>query len=69
MDSKSSSGGSKSNDGSAGQAHNSTRSGSNSSGKMVAPGSGGTAHISRDASESNPQGYFANLHAAQKNQK
>ena len=28
------------------------------SGTMVAPGSGGASHISRDSFESNPQGYF-----------
>ncbi|XP_038900902.1 uncharacterized protein LOC120087950 [Benincasa hispida] len=36
------------------------------SGTMVAPGSGGAAHISREGFESNARGYFQDLHASQK---
>nr|POF12015.1 hypothetical protein CFP56_47272 [Quercus suber] len=43
--------------------------GSGSGGKMVAPGSGGGSHISRDSFQSNPQIYFAGLHAGQKGKK
>lgn len=36
------------------------------SGMMVAPGTGGASHISRDVFESNPQGYFSGLHESGK---
>ncbi|CAE6162366.1 unnamed protein product [Arabidopsis arenosa] len=35
-------------------------------GNMVAPGSGGSAHIPRDAFEANSKAYFDNLHAKDK---
>ncbi|KAF3951718.1 hypothetical protein CMV_022661 [Castanea mollissima] len=44
-------------------------SGGGSGGKMVAPGSGGGSRISRDSFQSNPQIYFAGLHAGQKGKK
>ena len=36
---------------------------------MVAPGSGGGSHISRDTFERNPQGYFSSLHSSEKGNK
>lgn len=48
----------------------SSRSGTASGpGNMVAPGSGGSAHISRDAFEQNTKAYFDNLHAKEKETK
>ncbi|PKI69371.1 putative glycine-rich cell wall structural protein 1 [Punica granatum] len=41
-------------------------SGKGDPGMMVAPGSGGAAHISRDAFESNPQAYISGLHESEK---
>ncbi|KAF3568834.1 hypothetical protein DY000_02011460 [Brassica cretica] len=38
------------------------KSGGGGGGYMVAPGSKGGAYISRGGFESNPQGYFSNLH-------
>ncbi|KAF8046900.1 hypothetical protein N665_3345s0005 [Sinapis alba] len=38
-------------------------------GYMVAPGSKGGAYISRGGFESNPQGYFSNLHGSGQNKK
>lgn len=35
-------------------------------GNMVAPGSSGSAHISREAFEANSKAYFDNLHAKEK---
>ncbi|CAL9222606.1 unnamed protein product [Arabidopsis halleri] len=35
-------------------------------GNMVAPGSGGSTHIPRDAFEANSKAYFDNLHAKDK---
>ncbi|XP_010447279.1 PREDICTED: uncharacterized protein LOC104729944 [Camelina sativa] len=35
-------------------------------GNMVAPGSGGSVHIPRDAFEANSKAYFDNLHAKDK---
>ncbi|XP_048136712.1 probable H/ACA ribonucleoprotein complex subunit 1 [Rhodamnia argentea] len=43
--------------------------GSSGAGMMIAPGSGGSAHISRDSFESNPQGYFSGLHESSKGNK
>ena len=52
------------------------KSGSSSGGKsgggggyMVAPGSKGGAYISRGGFESNPQGYFSNLHGSGQSKK
>jgi|UniRef100_A0A2N9FNA8 hypothetical protein len=39
------------------------------SGMMVAPGTGGGSHISRNSFESNPQGYFSGLHGSDKGKK
>ncbi|XP_034690250.1 glycine-rich cell wall structural protein 1.0-like [Vitis riparia] len=46
----------------------SSKGGCGGHGMMTAPGGGG-ACISRDAFESNPQGYFADLHASEKGSK
>ncbi|XP_023633438.1 putative glycine-rich cell wall structural protein 1 [Capsella rubella] len=38
-------------------------------GYMVAPGTDGSAYISRGGFESNPQGYFSNLHGSGQSKK
>ncbi|XP_019088035.1 PREDICTED: probable H/ACA ribonucleoprotein complex subunit 1 [Camelina sativa] len=38
-------------------------------GNMVAPGTKGGAYISRGGFESNPQGYFSNLHGSGQSKK
>ncbi|KAM3741327.1 hypothetical protein ACB098_08G168300 [Castanea mollissima] len=43
--------------------------GSVGGGRIVAPGSGGGSHISRDSFQSNPQIYFDGLHIGQKGKK
>lgn len=45
------------------------KSGGGSGGYMVAPGTKGSAYISRGRFESNPQGYFSNLHGSGQSKK
>ncbi|VVB10583.1 unnamed protein product [Arabis nemorensis] len=52
--------------GSAAQSTGSSSGAGSGPGNMVAPGSGGSANISRDAFESNTKAYFDNLHAREK---
>ncbi|KAH1032216.1 hypothetical protein J1N35_044390 [Gossypium stocksii] len=46
-----------------------SKGGGGASGMMVAPGSRGATIISRDAFESNPQGFFAGRHSSEKGNK
>lgn len=59
---KSSGGGGKSGGGSG--SGNGGKSGGSGNGNMLAPGTNGGAYISRSGFESNPQGYFSNLHGS-----
>ncbi|KAJ0236347.1 hypothetical protein HA466_0256660 [Hirschfeldia incana] len=45
------------------------KSGGGGGGYMVAPGSNGSDYISRGGFESNPQGYFSNLHGSGQSKK
>ncbi|CAH2070348.1 unnamed protein product [Thlaspi arvense] len=54
------------NAGSVAQTTGSSNGAASGSVNMVAPGSGGSANISRDAFEANPKPYFDNLHAKEK---
>lgn len=52
--------------GSAAQSTGSSSGTGSGPGNMVAPGSGGSTNISRDAFESNTKAYFDNLHAKER---
>lgn len=66
MSGKSSSGGGGKSSGGGGK---SGGGGGGGGGYMVAPGSNGSAYISRGGFESNPQGYFSNLHGSGQSKK
>ncbi|KAJ0236346.1 hypothetical protein HA466_0256650 [Hirschfeldia incana] len=64
---KSGGGGGKSSGGGSGSGGG--KSGGGGGGYMVAPGSNGSAYISRGGFEINPQGYFSNLHGSGQSKK
>lgn len=69
MSGKSGNGGGGKSGGSGGGKSSGGSGGGGGGGYMVAPGSKGGAYISRGGFESNPQGYFSNLHGSGQSKK